>query len=584
MEVVGKFKLGKNIYVIVSKNNKYRVGRLEDNLVNYNLTDEEKKVIMIVVDRLLPKNNGIKISSLKINNTVYDISVSNNIYMFNPKPNQVDLKVLNGIFNSQSECLYYEMKNNDGNFIKRFIKLGKRTLLVLLSSTMLLSTSSSLKSDIQEQFEDKVTKIENTIIDDDKIVTIIDEPEVELEGSEIVEEDDLPTEVVSEIQNNFDNQIVKEDNFSNNSELVQNVEDINENEVESEEHFDFNDITQAVNSNPNIGEKEKETILSNKFIFEDNFGYYDYDNLLSKLSTLNIIYNTEKNSGIAGTYTPSTNVINFYDVTSFEDTNLIVFTHEFSHLIQGTNPRNSNSFFTEGTNALANKEYYQCEEYSYPFQRMVIHILNLIVGDDLFKNYYTTNDVNMITSELYKIYPDEEKANEFIELTNYYQRLYYSSLEGIDLKDAINETEQMILQELSFYYETKYQRSVESDLLMLYFVNKGLFIEEISNMYEIEVGDSLCISLEDAPNIINRTDKNVDYTINFVEEKIIDYIEESYDDCLTGGLISETGEPVINGLIIDKENNKVLRPRYDRKERLIEINNENRFINDDLNR
>lgn len=95
MKIVGKFKLGRNIYAIVLKNDKYRVGRLEGNLVNYNLSDEEKKVITVVVDKLLPKNNGIKIISLKINNTVYDINVCDNICMFNPVPNESDLIILN---------------------------------------------------------------------------------------------------------------------------------------------------------------------------------------------------------------------------------------------------------------------------------------------------------------------------------------------------------------------------------------------------------------------------------------------------------------------------------------------------------
>lgn len=65
MEVVGKFKLGRNIYVIVLKNNKYRVGRLVDNLVNYDLSDKEKKLIMVIIDELLPKDNELKYHLLK---------------------------------------------------------------------------------------------------------------------------------------------------------------------------------------------------------------------------------------------------------------------------------------------------------------------------------------------------------------------------------------------------------------------------------------------------------------------------------------------------------------------------------------
>ena len=157
MKIVGKFKLGKNIYVIVLNNNKYKVGRLENNVVNYNLSDEEKKLIMVIIDKILPKDNGIKLPSFNLDGKIYDVMVSNNVYMFSSEPNKNDLRLLNNIFNSQSEYMYFGKGiDKDSKFIKRFVKLGKKTLLILLSSTIVLSMSSSLKNDIQEQFSDEV--------------------------------------------------------------------------------------------------------------------------------------------------------------------------------------------------------------------------------------------------------------------------------------------------------------------------------------------------------------------------------------------------------------------------------------------
>ena len=103
MKVVGKFKLDKNIYVIVLKNNKYKVGKLVDNLVSYNFSDEEKKLIMTIIDNLLPKDSGIKLPSFSLGGKIYDVMISNEVYMFSPEPDQNDLKLLNNIFNSQSE-------------------------------------------------------------------------------------------------------------------------------------------------------------------------------------------------------------------------------------------------------------------------------------------------------------------------------------------------------------------------------------------------------------------------------------------------------------------------------------------------
>lgn len=565
MKVVGKFKLGRNIYVIVLKNNKYRVGRLEGNLVNYNLSDEEKKAIMVVLDKLLPKDDGIKITSLKINNIVYDISVSNNIFMFNPVPNENDLKVLNNIFNGQSEYMFVgSFFDKDSKFIKRFVKLGKKTLLVLLSSTMVLSMSSSLKSDVENQFNNESEMSQE--IDDNKLIAIIEEPEIKYEEPEVVEIDELPTEVVEEIQDSFD----KEEAYS---------------ESENIEVFNFDDIVEAVNNNPNLTQEEKDMMLSNKKIYEDNYGYYNYDNLLNLLNTVKVNYIPEIGK-VGGTYCISTNVMEVYGGTCFEEIKKSAFTHEFSHLIQNTNPNCGTSFFDEGINAIANHEYYHSEmnnEGSYPFQRGVVRALDLIIGGDVFRKYYTNKDLNAIITELYKIYPDERKADEFISLIRCYQTIFFSymfdlELESYNFDKTMDEVAELILQDLSFYYETKFGRNVESDLIMLFFVNTNLFYEKIVDMYGVPLSDVYYVILHDMPSIVDPDGKNKVYSFSILNQNIIGYTEESYEDCLNGGLIGENGEPLYDGLIVDKENNKVLRPRYDMKEMLITIDENSRYV------
>lgn len=603
MKVVGKFKLGKNIYVIVLKNNKYKVGRLVDNLVSYNFSDEEKKLIMTIIDNLLPKDSGIKLPSFSLGGKTYDVMLSNDVYMFSPEPDQNDLKLLNIIFNCQSEYEYVGIfLNKDSNFIKRFIKLGKRTLLVLLSSTMVLSMSSSLKNDIQEQFSDEVEISQE--IDNGKLITIIEEPEINKGILEDDVNDEPPTEAVEEIQDNFDKveidelptEVVEEtqDDFDKIEIISNDYETSKDAKATSEdtakEAFNFDDIVKAVNDNPNLTQEEKDMMLSSKKIYEDNYGYYNYGNLLNLLNTIKVNYIPEIDK-LAGTYNPLTNVMTIYGGTCFEEIDKTAFTHEFSHMIQNTNPECGTSFWNEGINSIANNEYYNNmnNDSSYSFQRNVIYALDLIIGDELFRKYYTNNDVNAIVSELYKIYPDEEKANGFMALVDYYQCLFYSRLYSdsftrSDYDILSEETVNSILQDLTFYYETKYKRSVESDLVMLFFVNNNLFNEKIANMYGVPFSDVYYVTLDDMPSIVNPAGKDKVYSYNIVNQSIIGYIEESYEDCLNGGLINENGEPLSNGLIVDKENNKVLRPQYDKKETLIEINNENRFINDNFNR
>ena len=331
-------------------------------------------------------------------------------------------------------------------------------------------------------------------------------------------------------------------------------------------------------------------MLSNPKIFEDNYGYYNYAKLLELLNTIKVIYYPDTND-VAGTYNLLTNVMKLYDGTCLEEISKSTFTHEFSHMIQNTNPNYGNSFWDEGINAIANNEYYcsdrENDGSNYSFQSSVIRALDLIIGGDVFRKYYTNNDLNAIKSELYRIYPDEEKANEFMALANYYQCLFFTQIYNLPFTDydmTQEEVANLIFQDLTFYYETKYGRSVESDLVMLFFVNNNLFKEKIGNMYDFPDSDIYYTILFDKPSIVNPDEKNKAYSFKVVKQNIVSYNEESYEECVSGGLINEAGEPVIKGLIIDKENNKVLRPQYDRKEMLIEINDENRFINDDLNR
>lgn len=579
MKIVGKFKLGRNIYAIVLKNDKYRVGRLEGNLVNYNLSDEEKKVITVIVDKLLPKNNGIKIISLKINNTVYDINVCDNICMFNPVPNESDLIILNNIFNSQSECVYAgSFLNKDNKFIKRFLKLGKRTLLVLLSSTMLLSVSSSLKNDVEEQFDEKITKVEDTVLDDNKLITIIEKSDVELEDSEIIQEDELPKEVVSEIQSSIDTQVVKE-------EKIPSID-----ETELHEHFDFNDIIEAVNNNPNIGDKEKKLILSNKTIFEDNYGYYNYEDLLNKLKTLNINYVLEDIPGIDGTYSVFDNKIEFNNVSSLDEVDNYVFTHELSHLIQHTgNPFiNYNLFLLEGTNAIANNEYYSPGQSNYDrcyiFQQSVIKILGEILGNDVIKKTYMGGKIDYINDSLCNLIQDKDRVENFRTLLMLYHSAYLAELDNNDFFLDINDIENEIKLELKYFYEIKFGRSIEDDLIMLYYMNERSF-----GKFNLEpFGDMSFVRCVSEKNYINTTEQST-FKISYPAEYSNWYTYISWEDAYEQGIAETTDYGLItlkDGYEIkDDYIHKVTRmPAPDTEYITVVIDESNRYLDQELSR
>ena len=591
MKVVGKFKLGRNIYVIVSKNNKYRVGRLEDNLVNYNLTDEEKKVIMIVVDRLLPKNNGIKISSLKINNTVYDISVSDNIYMFNPVPNDNDLKILNNIFNAQSECVYAgSFLNKDSKFIKRFVKLGKKTLLVLLSSTMLLSVSSSLKKDIEKQFSNEVEISQE--INDDKLITIVEEPENKYEEPDVVEIDELPTLIVEDIQDSYD----KAEANNNVYEISEDTEVINEDI--SEKIFDFNDIIEALDSNPNLTQEEKDLILSSRDIFEDNYGYYNYQGLLDRLRTLKIKYTTQERKYVSGEYSNVENIITFYAANGFNEVSRCTFTHEFSHLIQYESGQTYNQFLLEAINTMANNEYYgngdTKYDIAYEYQQSIVMALGEILGKDVIKKTYIDGNEKYICEALQQIDNDADKANEFCKkMSMYYNCFWYIWCteyhdNNEELLDNLKEISNGIKEDIKYYYELKYNRKVEEDLVMMYYLGDDTFSEKMSAQFDLNVGRHFnnYKKCEKIKNYVKSVDDN-SIVFSVPSSFNTTYVFYTFEEALDQGMmeIGEDGSYIVPDVCYiegDRLMTPMIEPSEDRV--FVTLDDSNRYLSENLNR
>ena len=587
MKVVGKFKLGRKIYVIVLINNKYRVGRLEGNLVNYNLSDEEKKLIMVIIDKLLPKDNGIKISSLKINNTVYDIRVSDNMYMFNPVPNENDLKILNNIFNSQSECVYAgSFLDKDSNFIKRFVKLGKKTLLVLLSSTIVLSMSSSLKNDIQEQFSDEVEISQE--IDSDKLITIIEEPETKYEAPEVIEIDELPNEVVEELQESFDKAEVNNKVYEVSSDT----------EVIKEDAFNFDDIVEALNSNPNLTQEEKTLMLSSREIFEDNYGYYNYQGLLDRLRTLKIEYKTQEKKFILGEYSNVENIISFPASSGFDDVSKSTFTHEFSHVIQYESGQSFNTFILEAINTMANNEYYgngdSKYDVAYDYQQSILRALGEILDKDVMKKTYIDGNEKHICEALQQIDNDADRANAFRKKISMYHSIFcYIMNTGYnenteELRDNLNELSNSIKEDIKYYYQLKYDRKVEEDLLMLYYLDDDTFSEKMSAQFGLAVGNHFknYNKCEKVKNYVKSADDN---TVIFSVPSSFSttYVFYTFEEALDQGMmeIGEDGSYIIPDVCYiegDKLMTPMIEPSEDRV--FVTLDDSNRYISENLNR
>lgn len=118
-----------------------------------------------------------------------------------------------------------------------------------------------------------------------------------------------------------------------------NIEDKSTEKI-NKNAFDFSKVIDAINNNLNLSKQEKNKILANRTIFEDNFDYYDINVLTKTLKTLKIKYVHDicvSNKIIKGTYDSNDNLITFYTASSLDDVTDDLFTHEFSHLFQSPN-------------------------------------------------------------------------------------------------------------------------------------------------------------------------------------------------------------------------------------------------------
>ena len=145
-----------------------------------------------------------------------------------------------------------------------------------------------------------------------------------------------------------------------------------------------------------------------------------------------------------------------------------------SHLIQHTcNPYiNYNLFLLEGTNAIANNEYYSPGQSNYDrcyiFQQSVIKILGEILGNDVIKKTYMGGKIDYINDSLCNLIQDKDRVENFRTLLMLYHSAYLAELDNNDFFLDINDIENEIKLELKYFYEIKFGRSIEDDLIMLY--------------------------------------------------------------------------------------------------------------------
>ena len=307
----------------------------------------------------------------------------------------------------------------------------------------------------------------------------------------------------------------------------------------SDEEF-LSKINKAITNNNNLSNEEKIFMISNSFFFLDNKEYINFESLINRLKSIRIEYSPlESNEKIEGQYQRIKNVIYIYKSPNFESTNPVVLAHEFMHACQDFGPTNYNSFLVETVNNITTSEYYELDG-SYLNYVNYARALMEILGGEPFKEFQCYPKEGLIVNELSKIIDSHTKAIKLLNDLDNYKSLTLN----VDVYD--NESVKLLKEEIynsiKDYYETKFHRNMEDDLIMLYYLNQDLFISKIKEEY----------GLEDEYNIV------------YVKNKF--YLNSISTNSNENNLI----------IVIDKKNSEISEPIN------IELNDLNRVIKNKL--
>lgn len=262
-------------------------------------------------------------------------------------------------------------------------------------------------------------------------------------------------------------------------------------EVENIE-YDFQEVTNAIDLNPNLGEGEKQFFKNFKEYFDQCGQYMDLNVILDRISKLKITYTTEecKAPTIAGEYDTVENSITIYSTDGFENCDKAVLAHEFLHVTQkGFSKRLTMELSNEEAtreqmralveNGILNKDDYK-NDYDVPVYgngydqcMKVYYLLANLLDQDTIRKYQAIPADTIISNALMEI----EEKSKVVTLIPFdrgeMDRRALSLLDEIDeLRDApdtygyrtvdySDEKYKKICEKLDFYYQIKFNKSID---------------------------------------------------------------------------------------------------------------------------
>ncbi len=416
----------------------------------YSISATDKNIINEVLNLLKPSKYLINLTPFIFNGKKFDIylDTKTNFRLFYPIPLEDEIVKLNTIFNDQPFEFNIEFNDKEKEFIRKTINYGKKTVVVFIATTLMVMNLSF--------FPDIVNK-------------------------------------------------AKLDVYTTHIQEVASI-----NKTVSDDEF-LSKINSAIANNNNLSNEEKVFMTSNSFFFLDNKEYIDLNSLVDRLSTIKIEYSPFKNNeNIKGQYLRVQNTISIYESSDFETSAFEVLTHEFMHACQQFGYTNYNSFLVETVNSITTSEYYG-KDSSYSKYIDYTKSLIEILGGKPFKRYQCYPKEGLIVNELSKIIESPTKAIKLLNDLDNYKSLT-SSDDVNNKEEAVILLKEEIYNTIKNYYEAKYHRSMENDLIMLYYLDKELFTDKIKEEYNLD-GEYNIIYVKDKcylnSVLVNSNDNNL---------------------------------------------------------------------------
>ena len=506
MEIVLKYNDNDKEYVIYRKDGKYYGGIDNKGKVDYDLTEEEKDTMNYVLKELCFNSNSPKIATIEFESELLDIyydkerDLYNFAFQSSRNFTKEQISTLNILLNNRDNVVH--MKINELDFIKRFIKKGKKTILVLLSASIILQ--------------------QGIIID-----------------------------VQARYNNGSDKQIVdvKDEEVSASKSLLETVSFEMSDEEKREK---VNNLKDAIKNNPYLTEEEMAEVLSCFSVVEDNIEYIDYEYVLDLYrNRLKIVYVNSYDGPYAGTFNPTTGEIELYNVSNISMCKKFVFTHEFNHTLEKAQKKRALSGFYESLNSIYNSEYfgiyeeadnYHLYDESFNFAKPYIYVLAEILRPETLRRYHFTQDYDSLIQEMMTILPDREKCQSIIY--------------GIATLNQYNKKNDYLISQLKELYEAEYGEDISNNIEVFARLEKESLCEyiDIEDEYEV-LNKKLVVKTQKAYFNKNNPYYMVPSTFTLIRSIQNAVQTMSIDEAISSGLVKyENGELIMmkdDAFIID---------------------------------